>query len=58
MLRIHHRFEGKKILALATAKDVRQAAEAATRLFGEKVRINLPWAAVAAAREDAPVRDD
>ena len=46
VLRIHHRFEGKKVLALATAKDVRQAAEAATRLFGDGVRINLPWAAV------------
>ena len=44
VLRIHHRYEGKKVLALATARDVRQAAEAATRLFGEAARINLAWA--------------
>jgi hypothetical protein len=49
VLKFHHRWEGKKVLALATAKDVRQAAEAATRLFGDVVRINLPWAAAAAS---------
>ena len=47
VLKFYHRWEGKKALALATAKDVRQAAEAATRLFGDVVQINLPWAAAA-----------
>ena len=47
VLKFYHRREGKKVLALATAKDVRQAAEAATRLFGDVVHINLPWAAAA-----------
>jgi hypothetical protein len=51
VLKFHHRSEGRKTLALATAKDVRQAAEAATRLFGDAARINLPWAAGAAAAE-------
>jgi len=45
VLKIHHRWEGKKVLGLTTAKDVRLAAEAATRLFGDMTRINLPWAA-------------
>ncbi len=46
VLKFRHRSVGKKSLALMSAKDVRDAAEAVTRLFGETVRINLPWALV------------
>jgi hypothetical protein len=45
VLKFWHRTEGELSLALPTAGDVRRAVEGMTRLFGDRVEVNLRWGA-------------
>ena len=45
VLRFGHRREGNVSLGLPTVGDVRRAAEAIQRLFGDAAQVNLQWAA-------------
>jgi hypothetical protein len=47
VLKLAHRTRGRHTFVLPAVTDVRRAAEALMGIFGESLRINIPWAAAA-----------